>query len=350
MVFDKEFNIVSAMPGGETENSGSSGSGSSTSTSSVSVVLDVGSLEPFNPKVEPHGLSQRWKKWKRAFDLYVTGKGVTNDGQKRGLFLHVAGLDVQEIYFTLAGEDASASFAATVKVLDDSFIPKTNVPFERHLFRQIAQESGETVDQFVCRLRQRAASCEFGENEDDYIRDQVIDKCYSSKLRRKFLEKEGAATLEDLLRIARSQEAVDRQLKQYSADQLQASSQVNSQGQQEQGQVSDQINAVGAGKSDANAHSGNNNNNNHFIRAQKTCFSCGQEGHFSGDKKCPARDRVCRSCGGVGHFKVKCPRGHQRSAPESGSKAGRSRRGGGRGRARGRGRPPRRTLSQRVTV
>ena len=59
------------------------------------------------------------------------------------------------------------------------------------------------MDQFVCRLRQRSVSCDFGEQEDDCIRGQVIDKCCSSHMCRKFLEKEGALTLEDLLRIAR---------------------------------------------------------------------------------------------------------------------------------------------------
>jgi len=173
---------------------------------------------------------------------------------------------VQEIYFILAGKDVN-DFAVTV--LDDYFAPKTNFPFERHLFRQIAQESGETVDQFVCRLRQRAISCEFGAGEDDYIRDQVIDKCYSNHLRRKFLEKEGALTLDDLLRIARSQKAVNRQMKQFSADQM--NNQVNDQGNN---QKNDQVNAVGD-KLDG--------------QKAKICFGCGQEGHFSGDKKCLAR-------------------------------------------------------------
>ena len=49
----------------------------------TSVSLDVTGLEPFDPKGEILNLSQRWKKWKRAFSLYVTGKGVSNDAQKR---------------------------------------------------------------------------------------------------------------------------------------------------------------------------------------------------------------------------------------------------------------------------
>ena len=71
-------------------------------------------------------------------------------------------------FTSLVADAESATFEVTVKVLDDYFVPKANVPFERHLFRQIVQESEETVDQFVCRLCQRAINCEFGENENDY--------------------------------------------------------------------------------------------------------------------------------------------------------------------------------------
>ena len=171
--FDKDL-FISAMPGG-------SGSGETNTTSGVvggsgnaSVTLEVGGLEPFNTKGEAQNLSQRWKKWKRAFNLYVTGKGVANDTQKRALLLHVAGMDVQEIYFTLAGEGEGTDFEATLKVLDDYFVPKANIPFERHLFRQILQENGETVDQFVCRLHQRAATCEFAHVEGKNWRTELL--------------------------------------------------------------------------------------------------------------------------------------------------------------------------------
>ena len=94
---------------------------------------------------------------------------MTYDLQKRSLLLHIAGMEVQEVYFTLVGKDTMATFQDTLKVLDDYFIPKANVRFERHLFWQITQENTETVDQFVCRLRHRSVSCDFREQEDDYI-------------------------------------------------------------------------------------------------------------------------------------------------------------------------------------
>lgn len=138
---------------------------------------------------------------------------MTNDLQKHSLLLHITGMEVQEVYFMLVGEDTIATFQDTIKVLDDYFIQKANVPIERHLFLQITQLNSETVDQFVCRLHKCSVSCDFGEQDDDCIRNQVTDKSCPSHMRRKFLEKQGTSTLEDLLRIARLQEAVDRQTK-----------------------------------------------------------------------------------------------------------------------------------------
>ena len=56
-------------------------------------------------------------------------------------------------------------------------------------------------------------------------RDQLIDKCYSAKLRRKFLEKEGSVTLNDLLVTARAQEAVNLHMEAMGANN--SSGQVN---------------------------------------------------------------------------------------------------------------------------
>ena len=70
-----------------------------------------------------------------------------------------------------------------VKSLDSYFIPKINVPFERRVSRQMKQQSHEKVDQFVCRLRQGAITCEFL-NVDETIRDQRIEKYRDGRLRR----------------------------------------------------------------------------------------------------------------------------------------------------------------------
>ena len=108
--------------------------------------------------------------------------------------LHCAGTDVQEIFETLptieAGEELN-EYEAAVKMLDEYFLPKANIPYERHVFRQMKQESSESVDQFVIRLTHQAENCNFGSQQTKQIRDQVIDRCRSSGLRRKLLERKG---------------------------------------------------------------------------------------------------------------------------------------------------------------
>ena len=186
---------------------------------------------------------------------------------------------MQDIYFTLVPDGEDKDYPTTLKVLDDYFIPKANVPFERQLFRQITQSSEETVHQFVCRLRQRAASCDFGDREDEYIRDLLIDKCYSAKMRGNVLEKDGSVILNDLLITARAQEAVDLQM-------------VAMEGNANP----EQVNNV--------TDTGLNRNVD-----RRRCFNCGRDDHFARDRRCPARGRKCDQCGEIGHFKVKCRRG-----------------------------------------
>ena len=83
--------------------------------------------------------------------------------------------------------------------------------FERHQSRQMSQVAGEIVDQFVCRLRQKAITCDFP-NVDEAIRDQLIEECWNVKLRWKFREKTNP-NLMHLQDIVRAFEAVETQMK-----------------------------------------------------------------------------------------------------------------------------------------
>ena len=87
-------------------------------------------------------------------------------------------------------------------------------------------------------------------------------------------------TLKDLLKIARSQEAVDRLMKLM-------------------------VSNAGVGRNKRSACS-------------KICYACGHDGDFSRDKRRPARGQIFLKCGGIGHFKDRCPQGLQSGAVENG--------------------------------
>lgn len=114
---------------------------------------------------------------KSSFKLYLTACGIKDNAQKCALLHHLGGSDVHDIFATMedTGDDK------------DYFTPKKNVPYERHIFRQAVQEQGESVDSFVSRLKQLAVTCDFGDHKDDFIHDQVIDKCTSTALRIRLL-------------------------------------------------------------------------------------------------------------------------------------------------------------------
>lgn len=151
--------------------------------------------QPYVPAIgtfDPHGDSSKvgheWKRWKRSFDIFLTARGETPDGQKKALLLHTAGMDVQDVFETIPNA-ATKNYTETLEALDEKFAPQMNESYERHVFRSMSQEESETVDQFITRLRQQAKNCGFGDKLDENVRDQVIHACKSAKLRVKLLEK-----------------------------------------------------------------------------------------------------------------------------------------------------------------
>jgi len=93
------------------------------------------------------------------------------------ILLHSAGEAVQEIFETLADTGEAKDYEKAVKALNDYFIPKVNSTHQNHLFRSMEQQDGETVAQFVARLRQVVKDCDYGDQAENQIRDQVVQRC-----------------------------------------------------------------------------------------------------------------------------------------------------------------------------
>ncbi|XP_062578034.1 uncharacterized protein K02A2.6-like [Saccostrea cucullata] len=247
----------------------------------MATLIELNGVGKFDPNAEPSQLNQAWKRWHRSFELFAVGKGVSDAEQKKALLLHCAGPEVQDIFYTLNVEQAGDNdnvYTLAVKTLDKHFENKVNVPYERYVFRKILQTESETVEQFITKLRQQAVYCDFT-NQDEQIRDQVIEKCRSHKIRAKLLEKGKDLTLEQLRTIAATFEMTETQARHMDTEIVASVNRI--QGHRE--------------KTDKQKH-----------RFQdKKCFRCGREGHFAKDVSCPARNKECRKCGKVGHF-IKC--------------------------------------------
>ncbi|XP_031574960.1 uncharacterized protein K02A2.6-like [Actinia tenebrosa] len=246
--------------------------------------LEFGSIKPFDSSGDPTSVAPRWKRWKRSFEYFIVGKGVKDDDQKQALLPHCAGESVQTIFEGLddleVGE-GETKYKKTMKVLDDYFTPKANIPYERHLFRNIKQEISETIDQFVSRLRIQALNCDFGDAIDENIRDQIIDKCNSPQLRTKLLAKGTDLELKETQDMARAMETAQVQARKIEQDFKGEVNVVNTRDERKQKRPSGRP-------------------------SKMVYYRCGKEGHLSHDLKCPARNATCNKCKKVGHFGKVC--------------------------------------------
>ena len=95
--------------------------------------------------------------------------------------------------------------------LENYFKPKRNVVYERYIFNSCEQNTGESVDSFVTRLRKYVSSCEFGLLNDELIRVRLVIGLIDMGTKRK-LPRDKTLTLDKALDIARSDEISSRQL------------------------------------------------------------------------------------------------------------------------------------------
>ncbi len=258
------------------------------------VAIHLPPIKEFDPKGDPSTVSQRWQKWKKSFLYFLNATGIQNDSQKRATLLHLVGDEVQDIFETL-GETGSA-FEEAINKLDSHFDIKKNIPFERCVFHETEQEIGETIDSYVTRLKKLTIHCEYGEATQDEIRDQVIAKCKSSKLRKRLLQ-EPDLTLNKVITIGKLMEQSDHQAKKIEQQNCAGSSDA----------MKESFSDLNKMKSRNFQHKGRQTGpkaQNYTPRKQQ-CGRCGSKNHQSRECKV-TKGKKCMKCGILGHFAKYC--------------------------------------------
>lgn len=156
----------------------------------------------------------------------------------------------------------------------------------------MSQEQTERIDSYVIRLREQANRCEFGNQKDENIKDQITASCNSSSLRRKIL-KRGDQDLNSVLKLARISESVCNQQKSFNNDTKSPSEELDDKN--EVYEITDRKAC--------------------YKRDRLECGRCGLKGHKSGDEKCPAKGKKCLKCGKMDHFSRKCFTRDKREPP-----------------------------------
>ena len=277
----------------------------------MATALDLLGLGNFDPHSDPTSLFSRWKEWRRRFERFLVAMDIKDDTRKRALLLYAAGNEVEKIFETLTDVGEDKDYKTAVEKLTEYFVPKKNLLYEVHKFRQLKQLSEETIDQFCTRPRQQAIVCEFTNTKRE-IKIQLVERCLSSRVRRRAVRDD--LSLTDILAFGRSLEITDRAVKTFQEDLGQSGydpSSVNAIRHQDNfnqtnntkyGQPRNRIDRDNRKHSNAT----NQDSPSHPRIGKQLCYNCGDNLHPGHINMCKARGKVCRACGKSNHFDAVC--------------------------------------------
>lgn len=237
----------------------------------------------------PGPASVPWRQWKLAFLNYLEAIGGEDLTQRRrkAILLNALGLEGQRIYYSLAPltaselinvhmktEPDSDVFDEAISLLDKHFATSVNELMERHRFRQRRQLPGEPFEAYAAALRELAASCDFGDQMEKAVRDQLLEGSTSQQIRERLLFEGTSLTLSRAVELGKHIEQTRHELKELSADSV--------------------VQRI-VDKPERRSASG-----------FSACYRCGSTEHRANARECRAKKVKCRNCNKVGHFASVC--------------------------------------------
>lgn len=113
---------------------------------------------------------QQWSDWEIATGLDKREELVCLVTLRSAM-----GRECLQIFFNLnLTEEDKKKVGKCLEGLENYFKPSRNVVHERYIFNTCVQQSEESVQSYVTRLRKLAASCKYGELTDEFTRDRFV--------------------------------------------------------------------------------------------------------------------------------------------------------------------------------
>ena len=167
---------------------------------------------------------QEWKLFKQRFELYLLAseKNSKPEEAKVALLLTCGGNELLQIYnsfeFPAAASSSSLDPAKVLKTVLDKFdayfAPRRNELASRYKFRKCLQSADESIDTYITRLKILVKDCNYEDQRDKELRDQIVFGCADDKLRQKFFEQEDL-TLQKATDVSVAYQAARRQMDIY---------------------------------------------------------------------------------------------------------------------------------------
>ena len=155
-----------------------------------------------------------WRHWKRTFDFFLESLPQPGgDGpapNKLAALVNFVGPSVYELIID------AVTYESAIQILQTTFDKPKNEVFARHILATCKQEPGQSLDQYLQKLKTLAKDCNFKAvtaevHKDEAIRDAFISGLTSPQIRQRLLEKR-ELDLEAAFDSARSLELAEKQV------------------------------------------------------------------------------------------------------------------------------------------
>ena len=127
------------------------------------------------PPLNPDCDAGTWRKWRKLVEAYavMTEFSKKKETERAATIVTLFGLDALDLFDSLpfATEAEKSDLKKTLGYLEDHFVGKANVSYERFIFNTRGQQEGETFPQYLAAIRQQASLCDF----DNITKDQYYE-------------------------------------------------------------------------------------------------------------------------------------------------------------------------------
>ncbi len=204
--------------------------------------------------------------------------------------IYTMGEEAEDILTSLHLSAHEASDYETVKnSLNDHFVARRNVIFERAKFNQRQQHVGESVEHFITELHCLAEHCGYGQLHDEMVRDRLVVGLIDKKLS-EHLQLDPELTLQKAVARVRQSEQVKKQQEMLKSNFKGEIANMQLDSVQFQHSSSSKLKQTKpqyqrSAKSTAQER----------LKKQTLCTRCGDtKGHNM--QQCPAKDAICNRC------------------------------------------------------
>ena len=135
------------------------------------MAFQVSTPDKFNFKPE------EWGRWIRRFERFRIASKLNGESEEAQVntLIYSMGDEADDILAALKlTTDERKSYKTVKEKLDNHFVIKRNVIYERAKFNMRMQRNGEPVDNFITDLFSLAEHCGFGDLHDELIRDRIV--------------------------------------------------------------------------------------------------------------------------------------------------------------------------------